>query len=85
VEKVFGRISLMTHYIIVVCSKCGGFLLAKAEQKTRTCPYCGSKVALDKARKMASAENAYDASTVLRRLKDSVASKRKHAKSPKQP
>jgi DNA-directed RNA polymerase subunit RPC12/RpoP len=70
----------MTPYIIVTCSKCGGFLLATAEQKTRTCPYCGSKVILDKARKVASAKNAYNASMVLRKLKDSAASKRKHAK-----
>jgi DNA-directed RNA polymerase subunit RPC12/RpoP len=59
----------MTSYIVVVCGECGGFLMAKAEQKTRTCPYCGSKVVLDKAKKLASAENAYQASTLLRKFK----------------
>lgn len=56
-------------FLIVACGRCGGFLLAKDAQKTRTCPYCGSKVVLYKARKMASAETANEASTILRRLK----------------
>ena len=68
----------MTRYIVVVCGKCGGFLLAKAEQKARTCPYCGSKVFLDKAKKVASAENASQASTLLRKLKGSSAIKQKN-------
>ena len=66
--------------LVVVCGRCGGFLLARAEQKTRTCPYCGSKVALDKAKKVASAENANEAATILRRLKRDAALKRKPAK-----
>jgi DNA-directed RNA polymerase subunit RPC12/RpoP len=60
-------------YIIVVCSKCGGYLLAKENQKTRTCPYCGSKVILEKAKKVAAAENATEASTLLRKLKEKAA------------
>ena len=63
-------------FLIVVCGKCGGFLLARAEQKTRTCPYCGSKVVLDKAKKIASAENAYEASKILRKLKSDALAKR---------
>jgi len=63
-------------FLIVVCGKCGGFLLARAEQKTRTCPYCGSKVVLDKAKKIASAENAYEASKILRKLKSDASAKR---------
>jgi DNA-directed RNA polymerase subunit RPC12/RpoP len=65
----------MTTTIIVVCARCGGLLLAKADQKTRTCPYCGSKVDVDKARKVASAENANEASIILRRLKREAAMK----------
>ncbi|NWF87539.1 DUF1922 domain-containing protein [Candidatus Bathyarchaeota archaeon] len=56
-------------FLIVACGRCGGFLLAKDEQKTRTCPYCGSKVTLYKAKKLASAKTANEASTILRRLK----------------
>jgi DNA-directed RNA polymerase subunit RPC12/RpoP len=59
-----------------MCSRCGGLLLAKKEQKTRTCPYCGSKVALDKAKKIASAENAYEASKILRKLKSNASPNR---------
>jgi len=67
--------SLMS-FLIVVCGRCGGFLLARAEQKTRTCPYCGSKVVLEKAKKIASAENAYEASKILRKLKSDASAKR---------
>ncbi|MBX5328328.1 MAG: DUF1922 domain-containing protein [Candidatus Bathyarchaeota archaeon] len=59
----------MEPFLIVVCSKCGGFLLAKAAQKTRTCPYCGFKVELKKAKKVASAKTAYEASAILRKIK----------------
>jgi DNA-directed RNA polymerase subunit RPC12/RpoP len=59
----------MNAFLVVVCPKCGGFLLAKAEQKTRTCPYCGSKVFLEKAKKAASANTLQEASMILRKLK----------------
>jgi len=55
--------------LIVVCSRCGGLLMAAHDQKTRTCPYCGSRVDLKRARKIASAENAFEASEILRDLK----------------
>jgi len=67
-------------FLVVACGRCGGFLLAGAEQKTRTCPYCGSKVALDRAKRVASAENANEAAIILRRLKRDAALKRKTAK-----
>ena len=60
---------------VVACSRCGGLLLAKADQKTRTCPYCGSKVALDRAKKVASAEDAFEASKILRKLKTEASAK----------
>ena len=63
-------------FLIVVCGRCGGFLLARAEQKTRTCPYCDSKVVLEKAKKIASAKNAYEASKILRKLKSDASAKR---------
>ena len=61
--------------LIVECNSCGGLLMAADGQKTRTCPYCGSKVDVDKARKVASAENANEASIILRRLKREAAMK----------
>jgi uncharacterized Zn finger protein (UPF0148 family) len=70
----------MTTIIIVQCSECGGLLLAKADQKTRTCPYCGSTVTLTKAKKIASAENAIEASTILRKLKSEYAERGKRSK-----
>jgi predicted RNA-binding Zn-ribbon protein involved in translation (DUF1610 family) len=60
----------MTRTLVTQCNTCGGLLLAKEDQKTRTCPYCGAQVNLNKARKIASAENAYAASEVLRKLKN---------------
>jgi DNA-directed RNA polymerase subunit RPC12/RpoP len=68
----------MTPFLVVVCSRCGGFVIARAEQKTRTCPYCGFKVGLVKAKKAASAETAYEASEILRKLKKDAALKKKN-------
>ncbi|MEM3616993.1 MAG: DUF1922 domain-containing protein [Candidatus Bathyarchaeia archaeon] len=70
----------MTNYIIVICGECGGYLLAKSCQKSRTCPYCNSKVLLEKAKKVASAEKADEASMILRKLKEKAAAKHEKAK-----
>jgi len=67
----------MKSVLIIVCSRCGGFLLAKAGEKTRTCPYCGSKVNVEKAKKVASAESSYQASETLRKLKRDAFLKKK--------
>jgi DNA-directed RNA polymerase subunit RPC12/RpoP len=66
----------MKSFLVVVCHKCGGFLLAKAGQKTRSCPYCGSKVFLEKAKKVASANTLQEASMILRKLKRDKAIKK---------
>ena len=47
----------MTAFIIVVCSRCGGYLIAKSGQKTKTCPYCGFKLAVEKAKKNSGCRN----------------------------
>jgi glutaredoxin len=44
-------------------------MLAGMEQKTKTCPYCGSHVNLLRAKRVASAENAFEASEKLKELK----------------
>ncbi|MEM3765514.1 MAG: DUF1922 domain-containing protein [Candidatus Bathyarchaeia archaeon] len=70
----------MANYAIVVCGECGGYLLAKSGQKSRTCPYCGSRILLEKAKKVVMAENADEASKILRRLKEKAATKHGKAK-----
>jgi RNA polymerase subunit RPABC4/transcription elongation factor Spt4 len=63
----------MSSTLVIVCHNCGGLLLAKTEQKTRTCPYCGSTVVLQKARKLAVANTATEASAILRKMKSEAA------------
>ncbi|MDW8023023.1 MAG: DUF1922 domain-containing protein [Nitrososphaerota archaeon] len=67
----------MQNYTVVVCSKCGGYLLAKTDQKTRTCPYCGSKILLEKTRKVAFARTANEASVLLRKIKEKAQNRRR--------
>lgn len=76
-EKVFGCVEAVTPFIIVVCSRCGGLLAAKAEQKTKICPYCGFKIVSEKSKHVAVANNAREASVILKRLKRKAAEKRK--------
>ena len=56
-------------YMVVVCYKCGRFLLAKAGQKTRRCPYCDTRLVLDKTKKVAHVKTAQEASDFIRALK----------------
>jgi predicted RNA-binding Zn-ribbon protein involved in translation (DUF1610 family) len=59
----------MGRTLIIACSHCGGLLMAAEGQKTRTCPYCGSHVDVRRAKKIASAKSAFEASDILRELK----------------
>jgi DNA-directed RNA polymerase subunit RPC12/RpoP len=70
----------MARTLIVVCSRCGGLLLAKAEQKTRTCPHCNHAVIIEKAKKLAAAQTANEASEILRRLKSEAGAQGKRLK-----
>jgi ribosomal protein S27AE len=76
VEKVFCQVKEVGLTSVVACSRCGGLLLAKIEQKTRTCPYCGYTVNLERAKKLASANTTLEASKLLQRLKEEAASRR---------
>jgi len=67
----------MAQTLIVECSKCGGLLLAKADQKTRNCPHCGFTILLQKAKKLGSADTANEASVMLRKLKTNNATKKR--------
>ena len=44
--------------------------MAAEAQKTRTCPYCGVKIDLRRANRIAAAEDAFTASSILRDLKN---------------
>ena len=61
----------MGQTLIIVCRRCGGLFLAVDGQKTRTCPYCGKRVDVGKAKHVASAKNAFEASKLLREIKQS--------------
>ncbi len=43
--------------------------MAGKMQKTRGCPYCGVKVNLQKAKHIAQAKDAFEASEMLKKLK----------------
>jgi DNA-directed RNA polymerase subunit M/transcription elongation factor TFIIS len=56
-------------YSIIVCHNCGRLLLAKDDQKTRHCPHCDTRVNTHRARVVAIAKTAQEASKLIRALK----------------
>jgi LSD1 subclass zinc finger protein len=56
-------------YLIVVCSGCGRLLVTNRGAKSRSCPYCGVRVKLAKAKLVGSAKTAREASELAQRLK----------------
>jgi DNA-directed RNA polymerase subunit RPC12/RpoP len=56
----------LVAYLVVVCYRCGKALVAKASFTTRLCPYCGMRIVLGKARKVAFSSSASEASEKLR-------------------
>jgi DNA-directed RNA polymerase subunit RPC12/RpoP len=68
-EKPFGSNSQMGVTLIVKCTQCGGLTLSAKGQKTKICPYCGTKINLLKAQKLAASNSALEASEILRNLK----------------
>ncbi len=61
-------------YVVITCYKCGQFLLARTGQKTKRCPYCETRLALEKTKKVASAKNAQQALDLVQALKQTRAS-----------
>ncbi len=43
--------------------------MAADGQKTKTCPYCGTRVNVRRAKKVAAAESAFEAFEILRDIK----------------
>jgi DNA-directed RNA polymerase subunit RPC12/RpoP len=68
--KAFGSNLKMGVTVIAKCTECGGLTLAAKGQKTKVCPYCGTKINLLKAQKVAAANTALEASEILRKLKN---------------
>jgi hypothetical protein len=52
-------------------------MLTTKGQKTKICPYCGARVNLLYAQKVASANTPFEASTLLRKLKSEQGFNRK--------
>jgi len=67
----------MALTLVIVCSRCGNLLLAKSEQKTRACPHCGFTIVVEKAKKLASANTANEASLILRKMKSDAGARGK--------
>lgn len=67
--KPFGNQLKMTATLIIKCNKCGNYILSSLKQKTKLCPYCGTKVNLNSVQRIAATENAFEASEMLRKLK----------------
>ena len=68
-EKPFGSNPEMGVTLIIKCMQCGGLTLSAKGQKTKSCPYCGTNINVLKAQKVVSANTAFEASEILRRLK----------------
>jgi predicted RNA-binding Zn-ribbon protein involved in translation (DUF1610 family) len=79
VEKPFGSKNEMKPAVIMKCTKCQGLMLTRKGQKTKTCPYCGARVDLLRAQKVASAKNPFEASSILRKLKSEKSSPREQS------
>jgi len=69
-EKPFGSKPQMGTTLIVKCTQCGGLTLTAKNQKTKICPYCGTQINLMRAQKVAAANTAFEASEMLRKLKN---------------
>lgn len=68
--KSFSSEKMRKMYTVVKCYKCGKYLLAKTDQKTRKCPNCDSQLQLVKTKKIAYSETAREASDIIRMLKE---------------
>jgi ribosomal protein L37AE/L43A len=56
-------------YDVVICYNCGQLLLVRKGQKTRQCPHCETRVNTGRAKAVASATSAREASELIRALK----------------
>lgn len=57
------------HYLVLSCSACNRYLLAISRNQTRSCPYCGKRIHLGKAKIYSRSESAEEARLLLQKLK----------------
>ena len=67
----------MSEKQIIECNHCHGLLLANKNQKTKTCTYCNTRLLLYKVKKIGYAKNAFDASIIIKNLKQKKGFKKK--------
>jgi DNA-directed RNA polymerase subunit RPC12/RpoP len=48
---------LKKQYLVMACTHCSRLLLATSDKKTRTCPYCGTRVKAEEAQVVARSES----------------------------
>ena len=57
------------EYLVLECTECNRYFLAVSENRTRTCPYCGKRVKVEKARIASRSDKAEEARLILQKLK----------------
>lgn len=59
----------MSTYLVVKCPRCTGLMLAKASQKTRTCPHCGRRARLLRLKVLGRTVSSIEAVALIQALK----------------
>jgi hypothetical protein len=59
----------MSTYLVVRCPRCAGLMLAKASQKTRTCPNCGHRSKLTGLKIHGRTDSSIEAVALIQALK----------------
>lgn len=62
-------------YVVVRCPRCGELLLAKTDNRTRSCTSCGYRAEIATLRVLGRAKSPRDAVELMRQLKAEAAGK----------
>ncbi|RLF17235.1 MAG: DUF1922 domain-containing protein [Thermoprotei archaeon] len=57
------------EYWIIQCPYCGNYLAVPTSNKTKLCTYCGRRIIVMRAKRLARARDGREASIILRGLK----------------
>jgi DNA-directed RNA polymerase subunit RPC12/RpoP len=60
-------------YVVVRCPRCGGLLLGKTVNRTRSCPHCGHRMPLRGLRVLGRTDSAREAVAIIQALKEKEA------------
>ena len=63
-------------YVVVRCPRCGGLMLAKTVQRTRSCPHCGHRAELRRLRVLGRTGSPREAVALIQALKEKDSGKR---------